>query len=253
MSTEAYEYRLYADSELKQLQATLQLRFRRWLTDWAQNSAVETKLNLQTDLAFTDSADDKWLVDEAAGLALSQSAQLWSFFSGICFAKDVSASSLKSTVLCQSILTKSLNSCLKELLHIDQSATKECVVLPPSLSQVGCLKLFIEVNGTVLSLLLSAALVIKLIDKPVEAPKPLPIFQLGQLPLTGKIDLNVHLHPTTISLGDFSSICIGDVIKLDHKVEQPFELRTGDNQIMGVAFPGVEDERLLVRISANKA
>jgi hypothetical protein len=242
---EAYDYRLYRQSELAALQDTLQLRLRRWLADWAPNAKITLTL---TDLLTTDG---EWLVDQAANIAMPNNEQVWDCFSRLCFDRDISRMQLPPASLCRSILTKALHSCLNALLKLTPP-TISCVTLPASLRQTGALQLTLTIAESSLQLLLSAKHVLSLIDTPITS-STLPNFALSQLPLNDRVVLSVYLKPTQITLGELASIQVGDVIKLDHLSEQAFELRNQDEQVLGKAFPGIVNGCLQVRVCANQS
>lgn len=247
MSVAAFEYRLYRDSELSRLQQTLQLRIDRWLTDWAVEPIPEMVVRLSAE---TSAVAGCWLVDAETKVAVFDTPELWSFFSRVCFAHEVSRIQLDKAVVCRGVLERGLRSFGQSIC---QTGDLETSVdnLPADFCQVGCLQLTVEAAGIPLSVRLSTEKIGQLLESPAPEPSILPAFPLSRLPLDGEIQLQVYFQPTQMALGDMTHAQVGDVIRLDHQVGQPFELRDQNNKILGHAFPGTDADRLQIRVAKN--
>lgn len=247
MSVTAYEYRLYRDSELSRLQQTLQLRIDRWLADWAVEPVPEMTVRLSADAS---AAAGNWLVDAQTKVAVHDTPELWSFFCRICFAHEISRIQLDKAVVCHGVLQRVLTSFGQSVC---QSGDLELSVdgLHTGLCQVGCLQLTVAAAGIPLSVRLSTEKVSQLLGSPAPEPSILLAFPLSRLPLDGAIQLQVYFQPTQMALGDITHARVGDVIRLDHQVGQPFELRDQDNQILGQAFPGTDADHLQIRVAKH--
>ena len=245
MTKAVYDYRLYCDSEIKQLEAILQEQHSKWLSEWGQKSDAKLQLSIMTDLPLSDQS---WLID--GDVVLNLASFPWAFMSKLCFGYEVTQNQYTAP-LCKSVLDKMLRSYLETLFGLDCIPTEKQAVLPEKFRQVGCLLVVCHAEDMCLKLVLSPVQVAQLLNKPALNVEPLSPFSINQLPVDGSVCLHVHSCPTDLTIGELSNINIGDVLKLDHKINQPFELRSADQQIVGKVTLGCVNNQLSIRVYSN--
>ena len=111
--------------------------------------------------------------------------------------------------------------------HFDWSAADDAPCELPSGSERGGLNLSVGVGDAHLRMVLSAG-VARAVAGRVSSPSVTPLAALQDAIGRRAISLNVDLRPVRLEIGSLCSLAIGDVVALDHKLDEPVMLYAED-------------------------
>jgi hypothetical protein len=250
--TTVQPFRLYAESELRAIETGLKAVAAQWWLDWGGEPCHDVMITLRP-VCLRDIEQPQWLLAADQQVAFCVDHTLYAGLSRLCLRQEKSSAGLTGSCLAKPVLMSAL-AALAAGLGVSSAAEIHAepllmdAQLPSACSAVGALHVCLRISWMCIVLILPCNVVTKCLPAaPVLAP--LPALRLGALPLDAQICLNVMATATQITLGDLASIQAGDVIQLDHRVGQAFDLQLPDGQTLGVVEYGRNQQHAVAKIT----
>ncbi|OQS40701.1 FliM/FliN family flagellar motor C-terminal domain-containing protein [Chromobacterium haemolyticum] len=245
----ALPYRLYAESELAQIESRMRERCAYWLRGW---SILEGEVDVELrPVALSDLAGVEWLDGGDVLPAMASDAD--GFFSAVCLGVKKSRAALAASDMARSVLDAARLALGRQLTAAGdsggyQSTEVSAAELSPLYSVVGALCLQLRVADLALEVLLSPEQAAGVLPAKA-APAALESLKLRDLPLEQQVELEVRAAPASLSLADLDSLRPGDVLRLDQKADGVFEFCLSDGIVLGQAKYGLDQGRLAVKVA----
>ncbi|OHX12060.1 hypothetical protein BI347_00055 [Chromobacterium sphagni] len=247
---DALPFRLYGHRELARVEEQVLAATSRWLESW---SGADGTLQVSaTPAQLADVVSSAWLTAGEGQPALRADSGLYGFFSQLCFGAEKSRAALAASELAQPVLQAAMESWAAALTQAEQASAYSTEQAGEALAAIytatGALWLEVRSGSQRLSALVSAACAAKMLPRPAPGPELAPL-SLRELRLEGEVALEVYAAATGFTVQEAGTIRPGDVIRLDQRIGDAFELRLKDGSVVGRVEYGVSRARLAVRVA----
>lgn len=249
--SEVMPFRLYTQTELHLIEEHLQAGTRQWLAGWGHLDVAALQMTA-TPISLADVENERWQLASAGLPALCAGDSLTALLSLACLGQEITTETVARSVLARPVLAAAMGAWAAAICSLDTPCTYADATLPGTeldslYTAIGAVLVEVRYRHLSVAMVLPPALVAAMLPAPAVQPVLSPL-ALNRLGLQGAVGLTVHARATAFTLDEVASVRPGDVIRLDHRVGEPFELRLGQGATLGEVELGHADERLAVKI-----
>lgn len=244
-------FRLYTQTELHLIEEHLQASTRQWLAGWGRLDVAALQV-AATPVSLADVEVEHWQLAVAGQPALRAGDDWTALLSLACLGQEISTAMAAGSGLARPVLATALGAWVAEICSLDipciyADATLPGTKLASSYTAIGAVMVEVRYHHLSVVMVLPPVLVAAILPIPAAQPGLLSL-ALSQLGLQDVVGLAIHARATSVALEEVASIRPGDVIRLDHRVGEPFELRLEQGAVLGEVELGHADEHLAVKI-----
>lgn len=256
-------YKLYGRSELEQLTAYFSDASRQWLLEWVGKAVDVEKIQVQVS-AFSEQSS---IYDEETGYSyfnkdheVSLYTRAGSLNALLAYVVRVDG---KSSLVGLSDVSRSLvNDCLADYVDRTLSSTPEFDASASSInamavgaapkSRPGDLVVRLEYKELLFEVVLAYASIKSLCKQRTDKVLFTPLVRPQDCDIEGGLRLKLRVGDAELDYGVISEVAIGDVIRLDSRIDEPLSVYTEDDQYVCQAYLGKRGNAKAAKIIVNQ-
>lgn len=235
------DYRLYAGSELRRLERALEPKLLAWAAAWAGAAGELALVARAVGWHERESLAARYRLPDPYGTTPVLETPVGRWLAWQCFGCDAEvlppADRLVEAPLCAAL----------QALCCGLASAAENLAADAAPDQPGAVLLTIDRAGHALDVLLPAACVARHLPAGGQTGDTLPPLCLSQARLTQPVLLEITARSASFSVAELMTACAGDILRLDHRVDDPFDIRLAGGVVLGQGRLGRQQDRLAIK------
>lgn len=256
-------YKLYGRSELAQLTAYFSDVGHQWLLEWVGKAVDRDQIQIQVNPfsehspAYKEGSGHRYFNKDHEVSLHARTGAL-----DVLLAYIVRVDEKSSLVDLSDVSRALVNDCLADYIDRILESTPGFDTRASSIAAIelgaevksrpGDLVVSLEYKESAIDIVLNYASIVSLCNKRTDKVSLTPLVKPQDCGIEGGLRLKLRVGDTELDYGMVSEVAVGDVIRLDSRIDEPLSVYTEDNQYVCQAYLGKRGNAKAAKIIVNQ-